>query len=139
MAPKRKQPIVAAKTAQPIEVWAAKVKNGKKTNVLTSFNPNVKVPIVIDRNMEAAQGPRHACHPSKLARAQGKYHAAEVAWPDSYDPPSDWEGYEDMPNELKAEDCCWIPGPAIRPLPPFQGPKPGPTDQSLDHNSVSRC
>ena len=36
-----------------------------------------------------------------------------------------------MPNEVYAEDCDWKPGPIDRPLPPFHGPKPGPTNPEL--------
>lgn len=100
-----------------------------------TYNPNGSRPCVMGRNLCILEGARYARRPSKVARREGRFNATEVAWADRYDAPDAWEEAEDLPEEKRKEDCGWIAGPADRELPPFLGPTPGPTDQSLNAES----
>ena len=145
--PPRKRPAAAAAAAAATAVVRARrepeaiteqtvTKTGKVNVRELGWTPHCKRPVVMGRNLEAVSGARASRRPSKLARKEGKKSITEVAWADSYDPPSDWEGDEDMPQERYESDCRWYAGPAARDLPPFLGPTPGPTDKSLTALSV---
>lgn len=128
---KRKSPAVAALPPEPEVIWVdGAQKNGKKMRK-QCYKPNVQQPCIMGRHLDELEGARYARRPSHLARKSGVFNATQLKWADTYDPPDDWAGDEEMPLEAKLEDCGWQPGPAMRELPVFRGPQQGPTDSTL--------
>lgn len=111
---------------------------GKKTTK-ELYDPHNSKPQYIERNLEMIEGKRWARRPSALAKKAGQRSASDVLEADEFVGSKDsWATTECMPEEDKLEDCGWLPGPVVRELPKFKGPKPGPTDSTLKPNSSSR-
>lgn len=111
-----------------------KNEDGKVVEKLV-FIPNEKKPCIIGRVLRNVEGHRYARRPSYIAKQKGVRDVTKLAWADEYDQPSSWDEAESMPQENAVTDCGWQPGPAQRALPAFKGPKPGPKDPSLAHDS----
>ena len=118
MAPKRKAKLVQATgpgpaLPEPTAVTeSSTTKSGKVTDKVLSWKPNTRQPVVMGRNLKVVGGARASRRPSKTARRAGKRSITEVEWADEYDPPSDWEDKERMPEEEKYEaDFHWAAGP----------------------------
>lgn len=114
---------------------AVKKPTGKKSQHEVAAGVH-KQPIIMERVVAELTDARHKRRPSSIAKASGKRQVVEVQWADEYDAPDTWADTEDMPVESQPEDQGWMPGPAVRPLPAFNGPTPGPTDTSLTPTST---
>ena len=96
-------------------------------------------PLIMARNLRSIEGERWARRPSALIKAAGKRYASEWLIADEYDGCRDDFGTADMlPDEGMKEDVGWKPGPCVRELPAFRGPKPGPTPADINALSPPR-
>ena len=90
-----------------------------------------KMPAMVSRNLSLISGERYARRPSALAKKENKRRSTDVLKADEFDGNRDsWASSDMMPEENHEADTGWKPGPIARPLPTFQGPKPGPTNPS---------
>ena len=93
-------------------------------------------PKFIERNLAMVDGHRYERRPSAIARKEGERYAGDVHICDGFEGSTeDWGTSESMPDENREEDVGWNPGAIEKPLPTFNGPKPGPTDPSLGPNT----
>lgn len=102
-----------------------------------SSSAKIKQPIIMIRNLTLIEGPRHARRPSAIAKRAEKRRSSDVLIADEFSCSHEsWASPEAMPAEKSEEDGGWLPGPIVRPLPVFKGPKPGPTNPLLNAQST---
>ena len=66
------------------------------------FEPNIKAPVYIERNVEPIEGERYARRPSYLAKVAGKRSASELLVADDYvGGADDWTGADPMPYKTR--------------------------------------
>lgn len=93
-------------------------------------------PHFIDRCLEKVSGARHERRPSTIARKGNKRRSSEILVADTFDGSADsWAADVEMPAEKVPDDAGWLPGPIVREIPQFKGPKPGPTSAHINHDS----
>lgn len=122
------------KDAAPPGAYYEKLKSG---HLKLKWKVDQKMPALMNRNMTLLEGARYARRPSAVAKKAEKRRSSDVLIADEYEGArSNWEAPDAMPDEWAAEDRGWVPGPIIRRHPPFKGPKPGPTNPALKHDST---
>ena len=96
---------------------------------------------MVSRNLSIISGERYDRRPSALAKKQNRRRSTDVLKADEFDGNRDgWTTKDPMPEEKQESDLGWKPGPVVRPLPSFNGPKQGPTNPSFtkDTSEVER-
>ena len=96
-------------------------------------------PLIMKKNQHNIEGQRWARRPSALIKSVNKRYASEEIIADTYSGSTDdFSSGDMMPDETMQEDTGWKPGPVVRNLPEFHGPRPGPTDPSINEQSSAR-
>ena len=105
----------------------------------TMWRATTHAPQVMARNLRSIEGERWSRRPSALVKAADKRYTSEQLVADGYDGNKDnFATAESMPDENMQDDIGWNPGPIVKNLPEFRGPKPGPTVPTIKANSPTR-
>ena len=141
MPPKKPSKAATPKAPQGC-YWASHTtRGGAKADVLW-FKVREKQPKKISRSIEIVTDEhRYERRPSLVAKRGGGRTATDVLFADTFvGNCKSWKEPAEMPDERKKEDTGWLPGPILDrgkepALPAFNGPKPGPTNVNLTHES----